>query len=189
MSQSLWERGLTNILCFHNVCVCVCFYRSGVTTYLQGSLVQHPRRNVKCAFNSRQLTGWIRRSKHPNNSKSSKIDMSKLLAKIYSFFFPLWRRLLNRPRWFSRLKMKSRLIGPAGINPTYGLISSGQTGLLTPSCSWLVWFELVDKVSGNLLRACHDGLQSCSWRICAIVCQHVMLQECEFVLQKDKSKK
>lgn len=60
--------------------------------------------------------------------------MSKLLAKIDSFFFPLWRRLLNRPRWFSRLKMKSRLIGPAGINPTYGLISSGQTGLLTPSC-------------------------------------------------------
>lgn len=115
--------------------------------------------------------------------------MSKLLAKIYSFFFPLWRRLLNRPRWFSRLKMKSRLIGPAGINPTYGLISSGQTGLLTPSCSWLVWFELVDKVSGNLLRACHDGLQSCSWRICAIVCQHVMLQECEFVFVKGQKQK
>lgn len=189
MSQSLWERGLTDILCFHNVCVCVCFYRSGVTTYLQGSLVQHPRRNVKCAFNPDSSQGGFAGANTLITVNPQKLTCPNCLQKFTRFFFPLWRRLLNRPRWFSRLKMKSRLIGPAGINPTYGLISSGQTGLLTPSCSWLVWFELVDKVSGNLLRACHDGLQSCSWRICAIVCQHVMLQECEFVLQKDKSKK
>lgn len=84
--------------------------------------------------------------------------MSKILAIID--FFPPWHRPLNRLRWSSRLKMKSRLISPAGINPTSGLISSGQARLLKQSRSWLVWSESVDKVSCNWLRGCHDWLQS-----------------------------
>lgn len=83
--------------------------------------------------------------------------MSKLLSKIDS---PTDRDLLNRRRWSCRLEMKSRLIAPAGINPTSGLISSGQARLPKQSRCWLVWSEPVDKVSCNRPWGCHDWLQS-----------------------------
>lgn len=88
MSQSLWERGLTDILCFHNVCVCVCFYRSGVTTYLQGSLVQHPRRNVKCAFNPDSSQGGFAGANTLITVNPQKLTCPNCLQKFTRFFSP-----------------------------------------------------------------------------------------------------
>lgn len=74
--------------CVFIMCVCVCFYRSGVTTYLQGSLVQHPRRNVKCAFNPDSSQGGFAGANTLITVNPQKLTCPNCLQKFTRFFPP-----------------------------------------------------------------------------------------------------
>lgn len=60
-----------------------------MTTYLQGSLVQHPRRNVKCAFNPDSSQGGFAGANTLITVNPQKLTCPNCLQKFTRFFSPL----------------------------------------------------------------------------------------------------